>query len=131
VIVIDASAAIELLLGTSRGKAFRARLTRRPEQLCAPHLLDVETAHVLRRYERSGDLSAPRAEQALADLEALPVTRYPHTLLLRRMWQLRANLTGYDAAYVALAESLDFTLVTCDNKLASTPGHRARIDLLD
>ena len=129
--VLDASAALELLLGTTRGTVLRARLSREPTPLCAPHLLDVEVAHVLRRYERAGELSGARAGQALADLEALPLTRYPHTRLLGRMWELRANLTGYDAAYVALAELLGFPLLTCDGKLAATPGHKARIELLD
>jgi predicted nucleic acid-binding protein len=86
--------------------------------------------HVLRRYERAGDISGPRAQSALVDLGDLPVHRYSHVPLLPRMWELRANLTGYDAAYVALAEVLEAPLVTADAKLASAPGHRARIQVL-
>jgi predicted nucleic acid-binding protein len=126
VIVLDASAVLELLLGTETGAAVQERL--RAERLAAPHLLDVEVLHVLRRYERASEITGRRGQQALDDLGDLPMTRYPHAPLLRRMWQLRANLTGYDAAYVALAETLEIPLLTCDAKLAASPGHRARIE---
>jgi predicted nucleic acid-binding protein len=129
-IVVDASAALELLLGTQRGTAWRGALSRRPERLCAPHLLDVEVLHVLRRYERAGDVSRGRAIAALDDLRELPLHRYPHEPLLSRMWELRNNLTGYDAAYIALAEVLEVSLVTADAKVASSPGHRARVEVL-
>lgn len=129
-IVLDASAALELLLGTARGAAFGERLVRQGERLCAPHLLDVEVVHVLRRYERAGELTGRRAQAAVSDLADLPIVRYPHVPLLARIWELRANLTGYDAAYLALAEVLDLPLVTCDARLASAPGHRARVEVL-
>jgi predicted nucleic acid-binding protein len=130
VIVVDASAALELLLGTERGATWRKALSGGSERLCAPELLDVEVLHVLRRYERAGEISGSRSRSALVDLAELPVHRYTHVPLLPRMWELRANLTGYDAAYVALAEVLEAPLVTADAKLASAPGHRARIQVL-
>jgi len=130
VIVVDASAALELLLGTGRGARWQKGLARGTERLCAPELLDVEVLHVLRRYERAGELSGIRARSALTDLADLPLHRYSHVPLLPRMWELRANLTVYDAAYVALAELLEAPLVTADEKLASSPGHRARIEVL-
>jgi len=129
-IVVDASAALELLLGTQRGTAWREALSRRHERLCAPYLLDVEVLHVLRRYERAGDVSSARGLAALDDLRELPLHRYPHEPLLPRMWNMRRNVTGYDAAYVALAEVLEVPLVTADARLASSPGHRARVELL-
>jgi predicted nucleic acid-binding protein len=98
--------------------------------LHAPHLLDVEVAQVLRRYAARGELTAARGVEALADLAAFPLTRYPHDLLLARIWALRENLTAYDAAYVALAEALRAPLVTRDERLASAPGHRATIELV-
>jgi len=130
VIVVDASAVLELLLGTRKGSAWRGALSRRDERLCAPYLLDVEVLHVLRRYERAGELSTGRAHAALADLGDLPLQRYEHAPLLSRMWELRLNLTGYDAAYVALAEILRAPLVTADARLASAPGHRATVEVL-
>jgi predicted nucleic acid-binding protein len=130
VIVVDASAALELLLGTGKGTTWRASLSSGRERLCAPELLDVEVLHVLRRYQRAGEISSVRARCALADLADLPLQRYTHVPFLPRMWELRANLSGYDAAYVALAEVLEAPLVTADTKLALSPGHRARIQVL-
>jgi predicted nucleic acid-binding protein len=129
VIVIDASVVIELLLGTAAGRAVEGRLFDPRASLHAPHLVDVEVAHVLRRYCASGDLTPARAAEAVADLADLPITRHEHVLLLPRMWQLRRNLTAYDAAYVALAEALDATLLTRDAKLARA-ADRARIELV-
>ena len=128
-IVLDASAALEILLGTDAGEALRERILGRPDRLAAPHLLDVEVAHVLRRYERAHELAAQRAQMALAALADMPIARYSHTPLLPRTWQLRANLTAYDAIYVALAETLDVPLLTRDAKLAAAPGHRAKVEI--
>jgi predicted nucleic acid-binding protein len=128
VIVLDASMALELLLGGSRAGRLR-ELLRSGERLCAPHLLDIEVAHVLRRYQRARALTPSRAGAAIEDLAELPLARHPHTPLLARIWELRDNLTGYDAAYVALAELMEAPLFTCDAKLAAAPGHRARIEL--
>lgn len=97
------------------------------EVLHAPHLLDVEVAHVLRRLEQAGTLSSVRAEEALDDLRALRIVRHPTLVLLDRVWALRRNLSAYDALYVALAEALEAPLVTTDQRLSRAPGHAARV----
>ena len=127
-IVVDASAVVELLLRTETGKKVEERLFSRGESLHAPHLLDVEVAQALRRFALAGELSPERGAQGLQDLIDIPVHRYPHDFLLERIWELRRNLTAYDAAYVALAEILLAPVVTCDAALASAPGHAARIE---
>lgn len=129
-IVIDASALLELLLNTTVSGKVAERLFGRNETLHAPHLLDLEVAQVLRRYTLSGEMDAERSEQALDDLADLPLNRYPHDLFLRRIWTLRRNLTAYDAVYVALAEALEASLITRDAALARASGHRARIELI-
>jgi predicted nucleic acid-binding protein len=128
-IVVDASVVIELLLGTAAGRAVEHRLFDPRASLHAPHVVDVEVAHVLRRYEAAGDLAPARAAEAVDDLRDLPISRHEHAMLLPRMWQLRRNLTAYDAAYVALAEALDATLLTRDRKLARAARH-AHVELL-
>jgi len=130
VIVIDASVALELLFLTPVGRAAKIRLFRPGESLHAPHLIDVEVAQVLRRYALAGRVPAPRCDEALADWRALPVYRYPHERLMRRIWSLRDNLTAYDAAYVALAEGMGAPLITHDARIAGAPGHRAQIELI-
>ena len=127
-IVVDASALLELLLRSAAGAAVEARIFAPNESLHAPELVDLEVAQVLRRYERAGTMSAQRAEEALDDLAALPLERYPHRPLLARVWELRPNLTAYDAAYIALAELLEAPLLTSDGALARSP-HRARVEL--
>jgi predicted nucleic acid-binding protein len=130
VIVLDASAVLELLLGTSIGGAVAERLVDPNLGLHAPHLIDVEIAQTLRRYVRAGDLDARSAASALADLRLLDLERHPHEPLLDRVWALRENMTAYDAVYVALAEALDATLLTCDGSLARTPGMSRRVVLV-
>jgi len=130
VIVLDASAALELLLQTPLGMRVAERALASDETLHVPYLLDVEVAQVLRRYTLAGELTAKRAEQALTDFMDLPFTRYAHTDLLLRIWELRNSVTAYDAVYVALAEALDAPLVTTDSKLARTHGHRATVLVL-
>jgi predicted nucleic acid-binding protein len=130
VIVVDASAALELLLNTPFAARVATRLFSRGETLHAPHLIDLEVAQVLRRWERAGAITAPRAEEAFEDLADLPLVRYPHLLLLPRVWALRQNATAYDAAYLALAEAIGATLVTRDAALASIPGHTARVEVV-
>jgi len=120
----------QVLLGTPAGRAAEGRLFGRRASLYAPHLMDVEVANVLRRYWTTGDLELGRAAEAIADLADLPITRHEHALLLPRIWQLRGNLTAYDATYVALADALDATLVTRDARLARGAGP-ARVSLLE
>ena len=128
--VVDASIAVELLLNTARGRRLAARLADGLEPLCAPHLIDLEVANALRRYVAQGRMPAESAEEALGQWRALDVERHPHEAYLGRIWQLRDNVSPYDAAYIALAEALSTTLVTGDRRLAAAPGTRARIDLL-
>ena len=132
-IVLDASAAIEWLLQTPKAAAIEVRLYSLPtasSRWFAPHLLDVEVAQVLRKLVGKGMMSDARGREALEDLLDLPLVRYPHDVLLPRVWELRRNLTAYDAVYVALAEALDMPLVTCDANIAGAPGHHAQVDVI-
>lgn len=98
-IVVDASALLEeVLLQTPHATSVSERLFGAGDTLAAPHLIDIEIAQVLRRYQASGELEGPRAREALDDLTDMPLTRYPHDVLLPRVWELRHNLTAYDAA---------------------------------
>lgn len=128
-IVLDASAAIDWLLQTPAGREIEKRIYQRSESLHAPHLLDLEVGKVLRRLEREGTLSKDRAGDAIQDLVDLRINRYPHFVLLPRIWQLRHNLSAYDAAYVALAEQLDATLITRDASLQSAAGRAVDIEV--
>ena len=129
-IVLDASALLELLLQTPLGTRFEARLFRDEEEFHSPHLVDVEVTHGLRRLVRAGEVSPDRAAEAIADLADLDLHRHPHLDLLTRAWKLRENVTAYDAIYVALAEALDAPMVTCDAALSRVPGRRARIEVI-
>jgi predicted nucleic acid-binding protein len=131
VIVLDASAAIDWLLQTAVGQRIERRIYSHNETLHAPHLLDLEVGPVLRRLVREGSVSTDRADQAIEDLLDLRITRYPHFVLLPRIWRLRHNhnLSAYDAAYVVLAEQLGARLVTRDARFASASGHTAPIEL--
>jgi predicted nucleic acid-binding protein len=130
VIVLDASAVIELLLRTPTGEAVARRIAASDTTLHAPHLLDLEVAQVLCRCSSQKTLSSERALLALDDLRALKLTRYPHQPMLGRIWALRENLTAYDAAYVALAESLEAPLVTLDARASQSSGHRAVVEVI-
>ena len=129
-IVLDASAVIEWLLQSPAGAKIEQRIFSSSQSLHAPHLVDVEVAQVLRRYVRDKTLTAKRGQEALADLGDVPLIRYPHDFLIPRIWELRATLTAYDATYVALAELLDAPLLTCDGKIASAPGHYAKVEVV-
>jgi predicted nucleic acid-binding protein len=129
-IVVDASALLEVLLETSVGAKVADRLFAETETLHAPHLIDLEIAQVLRRFVRNGEFGPARGRQALDDLADVRVTRYAHALLLPRVWDLRNNFTAYDAVYIALAEALDAPLLTRDTALSSAAGHRAQIELV-
>ncbi len=129
-IVADASAVVEVVLNTSAGEGIADRLLDPAETIAAPHLLDLEVLQVFRRYTLAGDLDSERGQQAIEDYADLSILRYPHEPLLPRVWELRHNLTAYDAAYVALAEILDAPLLTCDARLGGAPEHEARIELV-
>lgn len=129
-IVVDASALIDVLLRTPSAAAVEVRLFEIGQTLHVPYLLDAEVAQVLRRYAANGEINPDRGEEALADLVDMPLQRYPHALLLPRVWQLRQNLTAYDAIYVALAEALEAPLLTRDRRLARAATHRARIEVV-
>src|SRR5579859_2464082 len=131
VIVVDASAILELLLNRGAAARIRDRMFRRRETLHAPHLLDVEVLQVLRRYNLSGELTDARAEEAIQTFAALPIDRYSHEVLAGRIWQLRANLTAYDAAYVALAEAIGAPLLTTDARLAKSAAARKVAELVE
>ena len=94
-----------------------------------PHLFDVEVLHVLRRHCLRGDLSEEQSQLILNLLHEIKAVRYPHAPLAARIWELRGNLSAYDAVYVALAEVLDAPLVTMDARLAHAPGIRAEVEL--
>jgi predicted nucleic acid-binding protein len=129
-IVVDASAVLEALLRTPAAESVERRMFDSRRTLHAPHLLDVEIAQVLRRYARAGEIDRDRGAAALSDLADLPLRRYPHDFLLPRVWELRNNLTAYDAVYVALAEALDAPLLTRDQRLAAAARHHARVELV-
>ena len=129
-IVLDASAVLELILRSPRGERVKDRIAPAAETLHAPDLLDLEVAQLLRRYEEMGNLTASSARAALDDLADLDAERYPHDLFLPRIWELRKNATAYNASYLALAEALEAPLLTADRRMASMPGHHARVEVL-
>ena len=129
-IVVDASAVLELLLDTRAAQRVLDRLGRPAEALHAPHLLDVEVVQAVRRYVAAGEVDAAKGRQAIGDLLDLAVVRHPHTILLARAWELRRSITACDAMYVALAEALDAPLLTRDQRLARSHGHRARVEVV-
>ncbi len=124
-IVVDASAAVLALLDD--GDA-RSRLGQ--DALAAPHLADAEVMSSLRRLVAAGSLEVVVAEQAIRTWASLGIERLAITGVLDRVWELRANLTAYDAAYVALAETLDCTLLTADARLATAPGPRCPVTIV-
>jgi predicted nucleic acid-binding protein len=129
-IVLDASAVIELLLNTDGGSLVRDRVADPGESLHAPHLLSVEVTQVLRRYVSLRAIDADTAASALEDLAAIDIARYAHEPFLPRVWGLRDNLTAYGAVYIALAELLESPLLTFDARVAGAPGHRAIVEVL-
>jgi predicted nucleic acid-binding protein len=129
VIVVDASVLAPALADDGSG-GDRARARLAGETIAAPELIDLEVVSVVRRAARAGRLDDRRSAQALADLTALPLRRAPHLPLLERVWALRENLTVYDAAYVALAETIGAPLLTADSALVDAPGIRCPVELL-
>jgi predicted nucleic acid-binding protein len=130
VIVVDASVLAPALADDGAdGDRVRERL--RGEQLTAPELIDLEVVSTIRRAARAGRLDGRRSQQVLTDLTALPLRRVPHLPLLPRVWELRDNLTAYDAAYVALAEAIDALLLTADAPMGRASGVRCKVEVLD
>jgi predicted nucleic acid-binding protein len=128
-IVIDSSALINALVYPRPSRELRQRLDG-AESVHAPHLLDLELLHVLRRLVRAGKLSDDRADDVRRDVATLAMSRYPHEGLVDRVWALRHNFTAYDAAYIALSEMLGMPLVTSDTRIASASRqHQAQIEL--
>jgi predicted nucleic acid-binding protein len=130
VIVVDASAITELLLQTELGTRVERRLYESDEDLHAPHLIDVEVLSALRRLVRTGEVRPERAEAAIEDLASLRLSRHAHLDLATRVWELRQNFTAYDALYLALAESLNAAVVTCDRPFGTAPGHSVEIEVI-
>ena len=129
-IVLDASAAAAVLLNLGRdAPRIRERMGQAGDDLHAPHLFEIEVASVLRRHALNGSLSPGRARLALGRLSALSISLYPHSAMLPRIWELRDNVSAYDAAYIALAETLEAPLVTRDARLARAPGIRAEVEV--
>lgn len=129
-LVVDASCLCEVLIGGLNAEAIRDRLGGDGDH-AAPHILDVEVFGVLRREHRLGRLDRTEATQAVEDLEAWPGERFGHRLLLARAWELRDNVRGWDAMYVALAEALDAVLVTTDRRLGAARGPACTIEVID
>jgi predicted nucleic acid-binding protein len=129
-IIIDASAVVEFLLGTPTGATVSKRIADPEEEVAAPYLLDVEVAQAIRLCFLAGLISDIRAAKSLEHLANLSASRWPHEPLLPRIWALRHNFTAYDAAYIALAESLGATLLTCDRALAGDHGINCDVELI-
>ncbi len=126
VLVVDASALFDVVADAPSADAIRD-LMAADTDLAAPHLIDAEVFSVIQRHHQLGNLDRTAATQAVADLRSWPGRRFSHGLLLDRAWELRSNLRGYDALYVALAERLEATLVTLDERLARAPGPTCHI----
>lgn len=129
-IVVDASAILEVLLRTPAAEAIEERIFAPETTIHAPHLIDLEIAQVLRRYVRSSQLKPERGSQALQDLQDFPLNRYSHEPFIARIWELRHNVTAYDAAYLALAEALPAPLVTRDTRLLAIDGISTVIEVI-
>jgi predicted nucleic acid-binding protein len=130
VIVVDASV-LAPALADDGDDGHRARERLRGEELAAPELVDLEVLSTLRRAARAKRLDESRSLQALTDLATIPLRRVPHLPLLGRVWELRDNLSAYDASYVALAEALDTVLVTADGRIERASGIKCEIAVLD
>lgn len=126
-LVLDSSAAVAALVGDPPNASLVERVAAEAE-LHAPHLIDLEFTNALRRLVGRAELDTRRAETAREDFRDLSIVRYPHLGLLDRIWELRENLSAYDAAFVALSEALGAPLVTVDARLAASAGHRAVIE---
>lgn len=128
-IVVDASA-LTVALGDDGPEGSLARAALAEETLLAPELIDLEVLSVLRRQVKSASMTLERAQRALSHLAELPMRRAPHRPLLQRCWELRQTVTAYDAAYIALAEAFEVTLITADVRLSRAPGVRCPVTVL-
>ncbi|MDQ3387024.1 MAG: type II toxin-antitoxin system VapC family toxin [Actinomycetota bacterium] len=128
-IVLDASAAVAVLLNIGPA-GIRERLEDEDDGPHVPHIFEIEVLNALRHHARRG-LSTERNAKLLEDLMTMNLTRYPHSALLPRIWELRENVTAYAAAYITLAETLNAPLITTDAKLARASGIRAEIELYE
>jgi predicted nucleic acid-binding protein len=132
-LVVDASALAELLLGRQAGEPVAAALREHDFDLHAPHLVDVEVLSALRRVVAAGDASANRATEAVADLLDLPLRRYPHEELVPRIWELRESFSAHDSAYLALAEVVaegGAPLLTSDARFARAAAAQTGVEVI-
>jgi predicted nucleic acid-binding protein len=132
-LVVDASALTELVLGRPAGDVVGEHFAGHGFALHAPQLVDVEVLSALRRLVASGEATAERAGEAIADLLDLPIERYPHDILVPRIWQLRENFSAYDASYIALAEGVadePVPLLTADARLARAVADHADLPVV-
>ncbi len=127
--VLDASAVIELVLGTRSGMEILKRISDPQLSLHSPELVDIEVLNTLRRYELADIVPPDRVAHAIDNLSGLDMRRHPHGPILPRIWSWRYNLTSYDAAYVTLAEVLDAPLLTTDARLAGAPRLPVRVEV--
>jgi predicted nucleic acid-binding protein len=129
-LVLDASVALEVTLRSAKGALASRMILHAGEELHAPHLIDIEFAHTVRRMVREKELEPIAAQEAFGDFLDLTLRRHSHATLLLRIWDLRNALSAYDAAYVALAEALNAPLATCDGRLSRSHGHHVDIRLI-
>ena len=129
-LIVDSSAVLEAIVARETAPGLIERLAGDGD-LHAPHLIDTEVLHALRRMNMLRQLTDERAADARSDFAELALVRYPHEPLNDRVWELRHNFTAYDATFLALAEALDAPLITCDRRLSAARGHRARLELFD
>lgn len=127
-LVVDASAVVDAVVESGPSDPIPARLAE-ADGLVAPHLIDLEVLHFLRRMVHTERLTADRASDALDDFADLELTRYPHEPFIDRIWELRDGLSAYDAAYLALAEAISIPLITCDRGLASVADRTVEVEL--
>jgi predicted nucleic acid-binding protein len=129
-LVVDASCLYEVVAGAERSEPTRERLAADTDH-AAPHIVDVEVLGVIRRHSLTGQLDSTAAAQAIDDLRDWPGQRFGHRALLARAWELRHNVRGWDAVYVALAEALDATLLTLDRRLGAVRDVSCAIELVE
>ncbi len=129
-IVLDASVVLDIVTAVAKGRDIAVRIEQTDDDFIAPHVIDLEVLQALRRQLRLGLIDLARATSAVAILRDLPLTRMSHEPIIARIWELRHNLTAYDAAYVALAELMGAAVWTCDQKFSGAAGHRAQIVVL-